>query len=72
MRIRVANILMALTAIGCCFMVYSGKKAAERGDTVQKRNLEWHKTYNEKTGRKETDFNAHFDKIAEAGTAAQK
>lgn len=47
-RIRLANIMMALTAIGCVFMVISGKKAAERGETVQKQNLDWHKEYNEK------------------------
>jgi hypothetical protein len=48
-RIRVANIMMALTAIGCIVMVMSGKKAAERGDTVQKQNLDWHKEYNQKS-----------------------
>lgn len=46
-RIRLANILMALTAVACLFMVFSGKKAAERGETVQKMNLDWHKEYNE-------------------------
>lgn len=46
-RIRLANVMMLLTAIGCIFMVWSGKKAAERGETVQKMNLDWHKEYNE-------------------------
>lgn len=39
--------MMALTAVGCVIMVMSGKKAAERGETVQKQNLDWHKEYNE-------------------------
>lgn len=46
-RIRMANIMMLLTAVGCIVMVYSGKKAAERGETVQKMNLDWHKEYND-------------------------
>lgn len=45
-RIRVANIMMLLTAIGCIAMIVSGKKAAEGGDSVQQRNLDWHKEYN--------------------------
>lgn len=48
-RIRVANIMMVLTAIGCVFVVISGKKAAERGETVQKQNLDWHKEYNQRS-----------------------
>lgn len=43
-----ANYMMLATVIGCIFMVISGKKAQERGDTVQKMNLDWHKEYNEK------------------------
>lgn len=46
-RIRGANIMMILTAIGCVVMIYSGKKAAEGGESVQKKNLDWHKAYNE-------------------------
>ena len=49
MRIKVANILMAFTAIGCVMMIISGKKAAERGESVTQQNLNWHKEYNEKT-----------------------
>lgn len=48
-RIRMANIMMALTAIACLVMVYSGKQAAERGESVQKMNLDWHKEYNEQS-----------------------
>lgn len=50
-RIRVSNILMVLTLIGCIFMVRSGKKAAEKGETVQKMNQDWHKQYNEVTNK---------------------
>lgn len=41
--------MMALTAVGCLIMIMSGKEAAERGETVQKMNLDWHKEYNEKS-----------------------
>ncbi|CAO1400816.1 unnamed protein product [Diamesa hyperborea] len=51
-RIRLANIMMALTALGCIFMIFSGKSAAERGETVQKMNLDWHKEYNEQEAAK--------------------
>lgn len=50
---------MAMTAVGCLVMVWSGKKAQERGDTVQKMNLDWHKEYNEQSA-------------AEAAKAVQK
>ncbi|XP_073837278.1 UPF0389 protein CG9231 [Musca autumnalis] len=52
-RIRLANIMMALTVIGCGIMVYSGKEAAKRGESVTKQNLDWHKQYNEKYANKE-------------------
>ncbi|XP_058975346.1 UPF0389 protein CG9231-like [Musca domestica] len=52
-RIRLANIMMALTVIGCGIMVYSGKEAAKRGESVTKQNLDWHKQYNEKYAGKE-------------------
>lgn len=47
MRIRLANVMIGLTIIGCAIMVYSGKQAAKRGDSVTKQNLEWHKQFNE-------------------------
>ncbi|XP_030387185.1 UPF0389 protein CG9231 [Scaptodrosophila lebanonensis] len=46
-RIRIANIMIGLTALGCVIMVYSGKEAAKRGESVTKQNLEWHKQFNE-------------------------
>jgi len=47
MRIRLANIMIALTAVGCAIMVYSGKQAAKKGESVTKMNLEWHKQFND-------------------------
>uniref|UniRef100_A0A182WLK6 Uncharacterized protein n=1 Tax=Anopheles minimus TaxID=112268 RepID=A0A182WLK6_9DIPT len=47
-RIKIANYMMIATAIGCIVMVISGKKAQERGESVVKMNLDWHKEYNEK------------------------
>lgn len=52
-RIRLANIMMLLTVIGCGVMVYSGKEAAKRGETVTKQNLDWHKKYNEQTQKQD-------------------
>jgi hypothetical protein len=48
-RIKLANIMMFLTAVGCVLMVFSGKEAAERGESVAKMNLDWHAEYNEKS-----------------------
>ncbi|TDG45253.1 hypothetical protein AWZ03_008315 [Drosophila navojoa] len=47
MRIRLANIMIGLTVVGCGIMIYSGKQAAKRGESVTKQNLEWHKQFNE-------------------------
>lgn len=38
-----------MTIIACIYMVYSGKQAADRGESIQKENLDWHKEYNEKS-----------------------
>lgn len=46
MRIRVANYMAIATVIGCIAMIYSGKKAAGRGEFVAKKNLDWHNQYN--------------------------
>ncbi|KAK7075031.1 hypothetical protein SK128_006630 [Halocaridina rubra] len=46
-RIKI-NIMMGVaTAIACLFMIISGKRAQERGESVTKINLEWHKQINE-------------------------
>lgn len=45
-RIRLANIMMTVTALGCVIMIFSGKKAHQRGESVAKMNTEWHQEYN--------------------------
>ncbi|RZB39786.1 UPF0389 domain containing -like, partial [Asbolus verrucosus] len=52
MRIKISNYMMALTVVGCIVMVYFGKRAAGRGESVVKENLEWHRKINEE-GKKE-------------------
>ncbi|XP_023313230.1 UPF0389 protein CG9231 isoform X1 [Anoplophora glabripennis] len=47
MRIRIANYMMLATAVGCIIMIYSGKQAAKRGESVQKQNIEWHRKIKE-------------------------
>lgn len=46
-RIKLANVMMGLTVIGCAIMVYNGKQAAKRGESVTKQNLEWHNQLNQ-------------------------
>lgn len=46
MRIRVANYMAIATVIACIAMIWSGKKAAQRGEFVAKKNLDWHNQYN--------------------------
>lgn len=46
-RVKVCNYMIVLTLIGCATMVISGKRAAERGESVVKMNEDWHKKYNE-------------------------
>ncbi|KAJ8979553.1 hypothetical protein NQ317_017702 [Molorchus minor] len=50
-RIRIANFMMLATIIGCIAMVYSGKQAHKKGDSVQKQNLEWHKELKQETNK---------------------
>lgn len=47
MRVRISNYSIALTLLGCVVMVYMGKKARDRGDTLHKRNLNWHEEHRE-------------------------
>lgn len=47
MRIKLANLMMGFTIIGCIIMVYNGKQAAKRGESVTKQNLEWHNQFNQ-------------------------
>ncbi|KAH8410778.1 hypothetical protein KR222_007580 [Zaprionus bogoriensis] len=46
-RIMVANVMIGLTVVGCGIMIYSGKQAAKRGESVTKQNLEWHNQFNQ-------------------------
>lgn len=50
---KVCNYMLVATIIGCITMIISGKRAAKRGESVQKSNLEWHKKYNEEAAAKE-------------------
>lgn len=52
-RIKGANIMIVLTILGCIYAVYSGKKAAAAGESVEKYNLDWHKKYNESKAKQE-------------------
>lgn len=52
-RIKGANYMILLTILGCIYAVYSGKKAAESGQSVTKINLDWHKQYNENKTKSE-------------------
>lgn len=62
-RIRLANILMFLTFVGCVISVVTGKQAADRGETVQQRNLDWHKEYNQKS-KTEDEYAKKLESIA--------
>lgn len=43
MRIRIANIMMITTLIACLLVSISGRNARDRGESVTKANLEWHR-----------------------------
>lgn len=45
--------MVVATVVGCIVMIVSGKRAAKRGESVQKTNLDWHKKYNEEMNAKE-------------------
>ncbi|XP_026755575.1 UPF0389 protein CG9231 [Galleria mellonella] len=46
-RIKIANILMLLTALASLGAILAGKAAAKRGESVHQMNLDWHKKYEE-------------------------
>lgn len=46
-RIRVNLSIIAICLVGALLAARSGKKAAERGETLTKHNLQWHKDYND-------------------------
>lgn len=47
MRIKIANILMLLTALASLGAILSGKAAAKRGESVHQMNKDWHQKYQE-------------------------
>lgn len=46
-RIKVANYTMLLIVLGCIAMIITGKRARDRGESIEQRNLDWHKKYAE-------------------------
>lgn len=46
-RIKCMWWALAVTISSCGLMMVSGRRAMEQGDSVEKRNLMWHKVYNE-------------------------
>ena len=51
MRIKVANLMIISTVIACFVVIKFGRDSRDRGDSLQKRNLEWHEQYKEEIGR---------------------
>lgn len=51
-RIKINIWMCVATLFGCLGMIYSGKKARERGESVSKMNEDWHKKHNEAEGAK--------------------
>ncbi|GFY60316.1 UPF0389 protein GA21628 [Trichonephila inaurata madagascariensis] len=47
-RIKLNIIFCFITAAVCIVMIFSGKKAAERGESVRKMNIQWHEEQNAK------------------------
>lgn len=56
-RVKVCIYMMIATLIGCIIMIVSGKRAAERGESVSKSNMEWHREYNAAAAAKEANKN---------------
>lgn len=44
-RIKIANVLMLLTALASLGAILSGKAAAKRGESVHQMNKDWHQQY---------------------------
>ena len=47
-RIKIANYMILATIVACVIMAISGKRAAKRGESVSKMNLDWHKQHESK------------------------
>lgn len=52
-RVKMCIYMMIACTIICIIQVIRGKNAAERGESVVKSNLEWHRQYNEASAKKE-------------------
>ncbi|KAG7167048.1 UPF0389 protein [Homarus americanus] len=46
-RIKINIMMCVATLLSCLAMVYAGKRAQKRGESVIKMNEDWHKKYNE-------------------------
>ncbi|XP_076046276.1 UPF0389 protein CG9231 [Oratosquilla oratoria] len=46
-RIKINLMMAAATLFGCGLMIWSGKRAQARGESVAKQNLEWHRKIKE-------------------------
>lgn len=44
-RIKIANVLMLMTALASLGAIISGKAAAKRGESVHQMNKDWHQQY---------------------------
>lgn len=53
MRIRIANYMAVATVVGCILMIWSGKRAAKRGENMANKNLDWHNQYNTRNADEE-------------------
>ncbi|GJQ81648.1 hypothetical protein Trydic_g8526 [Trypoxylus dichotomus] len=49
MRIRVANLMILCTVLASVVVCKLGKNARDRGESLQKQNLEWHRKFNEQS-----------------------
>ncbi|XP_022825559.1 UPF0389 protein CG9231 [Spodoptera litura] len=61
-RIKIANVLMLLTALASFGAILAGKSAAKRGESVHQYNLDWHKKYDEEFKAKEAAAAAKANK----------
>ena len=58
-RIKFANITIAMTLLLCIVMIYTGKLASARGDSLQKREQDRIKAYKKMAEEKEAEKNAN-------------
>ncbi|KAK9507580.1 hypothetical protein O3M35_007406 [Rhynocoris fuscipes] len=46
-RIKISNYMILATIVACIIFAIRGRRAAERGETISKMNLDWHKKIKE-------------------------